>query len=361
MPAGAAPGLPGRRQARADAAKRRTSARRLLVVVAATLVVLLGVVGFSYYQTSIQPGREWTAKIDGEVIMTMDDVVKTARASRLQSGAVGDAASFAASAYQVLETAIRNALVRDAAPRFGVLVSQEDVDEVLRDRFFFEPALGTDVEPDQLDREFAERYRKFLTDADISDREYRDGIEGLLYIRQMRDVLGAQLVADSPQRETLWIRLPSNYQNLEEVVDSLRAGADMGQMAIQVSQEPYPSGQTNRPAYAGSVPFGAVTNIDGVLFGARDRVDAERALAVGEVSDPIVTPTGTYIVMPISPIETGSVTSADMETRLKQSALARWVEQERELRHVELRMDSERYAWVTERVRATLPATGAAR
>ena len=361
MPAGATPGLPGRRQARADEAKHQASGPRLLAAVAVTVLVLVGVVGFSYYRTSIQPGREWTAKIDGEVIMTMNDVVQAVKAARLQSGEVGDAASLAASPYQVLETAIRNTLVHDAAPGFDVTVSREDVDKVLRDRFFPTTAPGVSVEHDQLEREYAERYRKFLTDADIGDDEYREGIAGLLYTRLMRDVLGEQLASESPQRETLWIRLPSNYQNVEEIVGSLRAGADMGQMAIQVSQDPYPAGQNNRPAYAGSVPFGAVPDIDGILFGARDRVDAAGALAVGEVSDSVVTPTGTYIVMPISPIEVGPVTSADMEARLKQSALARWVEREREQRRVELRMDSERYAWVTERVRATLPATGAAR
>ena len=347
-------------RARTPDAEERRKQRWVLVVGLAVLLLVVAFPIYGFYRTYVQPPRVWAAQLDGEVVFTMGDLVKMMRVLQSASIAVGQQMDLSTAPFEVLFTMVQNELIRQAAPQYGIRVTQGDIEEGLRERFYPKPREGEDPPKEQLEREYQESYRRFLNQARLTDREYRQVVLLQLYRDRMREELGKRVPSAADQVEVMWIRLPSDFANAQAVVQRLRDGEDFAKVAREVGGYDYYADR-DRPGYVGWVPRGAFPSLDPYLFGPDESAQASqrqaRQLQPGEISDPISTQEGTYIVRVLQGPEFREIASERMRERLKDVALSQWLDEEWKRRQVQVNFNSEWYAWVADQVRRSVPPT----
>ena len=129
----------------------------------ALLVATVAAPAYGYYRVYVQPGNEWAARIGGEAVLTRGDVAERMQTVARLNQTSGDANSLGGNPYEVLRSMVEDELIRRAAARAGVPVTESDVDMALRDRFLPAGSGEAGATPEQLESEFREAYGRFLT------------------------------------------------------------------------------------------------------------------------------------------------------------------------------------------------------
>ena len=236
---------------------------------------------------------------------------------------------------------------------------------------------GEDPDPAGLDREYENNLSTFLTSTRLSGDEYRRLVEEELLRSQLAVVIDANIPSALEQVEVAWIRMEQDGPADPQQVRERLIREDFGLVAAEVNIS---DGFTNRQGYVGWVPQDTFPELDDILFGNPDR-DRE-PLPAGEISDPIFTQEGVYIVhkiagpeerplrgfpdlleMDVENLPPEERDSLRLELRIRgqlaQNEVDQWFEDQisrgSDEGWLKIRFDSELYAWVADQVQLSAP------
>ena len=337
---------------------RRPHSKLRWAIGIALLLAIVGIGAYGFYEKFIAPTQVLAARV-GDTTYTQGDLVKRMRLLQASATALEQRFDIGTVPFEVLSSMAEAELIRRAAPRFNVAVSEDDVEAALRQRFYPQIPEGQDVRPGQAERQYKEEYQRFVNRSHLSDKDYRQIVEESIYRARMREKLGEKVPNIGEQVEVHWIRLPSIFGapggappriSPEQVLERLQE-EDFEAVAREVG---VPSRYADRKGYVGWVPKGAFPSLDTVLFGSEKR----GPIAYGELSEPIATPDETYIVKLTAGPQQREISEV-MRERLKDRVLGDWLLAEQAVGTkegwFEVKFDSEIYRWVIEQVKQTAP------
>ncbi|MCY4416603.1 MAG: SurA N-terminal domain-containing protein [Chloroflexi bacterium] len=342
------------------AARIRRSAERkrqriALILGAVLILVIVGVVMAGVYQAFIHPPRVMAGEVRG-VRFSMGDLVERIRVlqgiDRYQGGQV----DLSTIPFQLLTDLLHAEILRQAAPGLGINLTDEQIEEAIRNRFRPEPQPGQEVDDAQLDAEYQNTYTGFLTQVNLTDDAYRRIVEEQLQQRELFTRMLASIPEQAPQVELQIIGLSINSDAAPEAV---KERIELGEDFATVSRE-----LTGNDGYLGWVPQGAFPEFDRYLFGeavvdeSGATVEKPPLLEAGEVSGPIFEDQTIFLIQAIGDVETREIEPA-MQFQMAGARVDEW--KDNQLTQgttdgwVKINFDSNRYAWVTEQVRLTRP------
>ncbi len=355
----------GRQAARRAEERRR---QRLAITIGALLILaIVAIVAVGYYREFYQPPRVLAGQVR-DVKFTMGDLVDRIRVLQGVNRYQGGRVDLSTVPFEYLQDMIHAEILRQASPGLGFSVTGADIDEELRRRFRPTPREGVEVDPGQLDQEYENALTNFQTATRLSAGEYRVLVEEDLLRRQLFLVISSSLPEPVEQVEAAWIRLELDGPvEPQEVRDRLER-EDFAVVAAEVHRS---AGFTNQQGYAGWVPREAFSDLDDELFGNPEREERSRPegegsdspprwqpLAVGEISEPIFTQDGTYILHKISGPEERELSDV-MAFRLTQERVDQWFDDQLSRGSddgwLKINFDSDRYAWVADQVHLSAP------
>ena len=342
------------------AARIRRSAERkrqriALILGAVLILVIVGVVMAGVYQAFIHPPRVMAGEVRG-VRFSMGDLVERIRVlqgiDRYQGGQV----DLSTIPFQLLTDLLHAEILRQAAPGLGINLTDDQIEEAIRNRFRPEPQPGQEVDDAQLDAEYQNTYTGFLTQVNLTDDAYRRIVEEQLQQRELFTRMLASIPEQAPQVELQIIGLSINSDAAPEAV---KERIELGEDFATVSRE-----LTGNDGYLGWVPQGAFPEFDRHLFGetvvdeSGATVEKPPLLEAGEVSGPIFEDQTIFLIQAIGDVETREIEPA-MQFQMAGARVDEW--KDNQLTQgttdgwVKINFDSNRYAWVTEQVRLTRP------
>ena len=318
------------------------------------LVLVIGIVVFGFYQEFYRPPRVWAGSVRDQEFK-MGDLVERIRVLQGLSGQV----DLSTVPFEYLRDLLNAEVLRQAAPNLGFRLTDEDIDGVIKSQFYPSVPEGQESDPGQLDQEFQNNYQIFLARTGLADADFRVIVQEQIALQQLGLMLGRTIPETTEQVEVEWIRT-----EIEGRIDvgavRARLGTEKtggGEDFIKVAGEVgVPAGFADRTGYVGWVPKGAFPELDGALFGDEERDIPP--LEVGEISGPIFTQNGIYIVRLLTG-PTDRDFSNQMRNKLNVELVTKWQtdEQIRGANAGWLRMNfnSKWYAWVADQVRLSAP------
>ena len=318
------------------------------------LVLVIGIVVFGFYQEFYRPPRVWAGSVRDQEFK-MGDLVERIRVLQGLSGQV----DLSTVPFEYLRDLLNAEVLRQAAPDLGFRLTDEDIDGVIKSQFYPSVPERQESDPGQLDHEFQNNYQIFLARTGLADADFRVIVQEQIALQQLGLMLGRTIPETTEQVEVEWIRT-----EIEGRIDvgavRARLGTEKtggGEDFIKVAGEVgVPAGFADRTGYVGWVPKGAFPELDGALFGDEERDIPP--LEVGEISGPIFTQNGIYIVRLLTG-PTDRDFSNQMRNKLNVELVTKWQtdEQIRGANAGWLRMNfnSKWYAWVADQVRLSAP------
>jgi len=318
------------------------------------LVLVIGIVVFGFYQEFYRPPRVWAGSVRDQEFK-MGDLVERIRVLQGLSGKV----DLSTVPFEYLRDLLNAEVLRQAAPDLGFRLTDEDIDGVIKSQFYPSVPGGQESDPGQLDQEFQNNYQIFLARTGLVDADFRVIVQEQIALQQLGLMLSRTIPETTEQVEVEWIRT-----EIEGRIDvgavRARLGSEKtggGEDFVKVAGEVgVPAGFADRTGYVGWVPKGAFPELDGALFGDEERDIPP--LEVGEISGPIFTQNGIYIVRLLTG-PTDREFSNQMRNKLNVELVTKWQtdEQIRGANAGWLRMNfnSKWYAWVADQVRLSAP------
>ena len=321
---------------------------------AGLLVLVIGIVVFGFYQEFYRPPRVWAGSVRDQEFK-MGDLVERIRVLQGLSGQV----DLSTVPFEYLRDLLNAEVLRQAAPNLGFRMTDEDIDGVIKAQFYPPVPEGQDYDPGQLDQEFRNNYQIFLARTSLAAADFRVIVQEQLALQQFGLMLGHTIPETTEQVEVEWIR-----SEIEGRIDvgAIRArlgsektggGEEFSKVAREVG---VPGGFADQTGYVGWVPEGAFPELDAALFGDEER--DRPPLEVGEISGPLFTQDGIYIVHLLTG-PTDREFSNRMRNKLNIELVTKW-QTEQQIRGANegwLRMNfnSKWYAWVADQVRLSAP------
>ena len=358
-----------RRQARVEDARRQSvraqeerRRQRLAITVGAMLILaIVAIVVVGYYREFYQPPRVMAGEIRG-VRFTMGDLVERIRVLQGINRNHPQGAGFVDLSrvpFEYLQDMLFAEIVIQAAPGLGLSVTDEHIDEEIRRQFYPETTAGQETDPGQLDQEFQNAYTNFLTVVRLSDADYRDLVSEQLHQIQLRLLLGSDIPDQMEQVEVEWIRMEFGGTVLPEDVRTRLGVEDFDIVAMDVGANAQPQDGprfADQAGYVGWVPRGAFPALDDFIYGNEE--EGQEALAVDEISEPVQTQDGIFIIHKIAGPEERDL-SPLMRFKLNSELVDVWRNEQLTRGSNEgwlkVNFDSDRYAWVADQVRLTAP------
>ena len=325
--------------------RERRRQRLAIAIAAAVLLVIVGIPAYGYYDTFVAPARHVVANINGSK-HTLGDMVDLTRANIAFFQGSSDQPDLGSLPFQILDNIITNEIIHQVAPSLGITVTQEEIEERLRENFY--PSVPEDQEasPEQLDREFKEKYREYLNVTGQSEREYREVVRLSLLQAKARDLMKDRVPAVEEQVYVEWIVLDRNREAVQQDIETIQRrineeGEEFGTLARLFSID---KKNTDNDGLVGWVPRGAFPDLDETLF----------SLEHSTLSEPVFTQEGYYFIRVTDGPETRDV-SEEMQEQLKRSVYNQWLLDLRRANDIEVAFGSEEYAWLVRKVRESLP------
>ena len=344
-----------RDEARAEPSRlnRERRHQRIAVGVAgALMLIIFGIVAFGFYEEFYKPPRVWAGSV-GEVEFTMGDLVERIRVLQGLSGQV----DLSTIPFEYLRDMLNAQVLRRASPGLGINITDEDVEEGLKNQFYPSTPEGQTTDPGQLDEEYRNNYQIFLARTGLADEDFREIMEERLALAHLHALLGASIEDNQEHVEVQWVRMqPQDNVDSTAVRQRLDSEA-FAKVASEISAQS--AIYANPAGYVGWVPRGAFPELDEALFGNEE--EGKEALQEGEISDPLFTQSGIYIIEKLSGPEEQEISNR-MRSKLNNELVLKW-QNDQQIRGSEegwLRMNfnSKYYAWVADQVKLSAPRTG---
>jgi hypothetical protein len=350
--------------------------RRLVIGVGLfILLIIAGLIIGGWYKYYFSPPRETLAHVH-DVKFNQADVVQRAR--MIQAGQdFGGAHVGLMEIMRVLWNddvnvssgpftlgMVQMEMLKQAAPEFGVNVTEEEIDLFIESTFTPSVPEGQEVSEDQIERERKELYQVYLNRNRLTDKQFRTLMKERFYFFDMREALSAGLSKETEHVEIWWVRVPlvpgpnipdpDKFQNIPEIRERLEEEgfeAVAPNFAYDVTGKPlYEFADTT--GYVGWLPKGAFPSLDKYIFGTAEI----SPLPLDQISPPIDSSQYYYILKvsdgpEIRPIEDR------WQDRRKDVALQEWIKERFEIGTSEgwigVSYNSKLYAWAQKQINDT--------
>lgn len=335
------PRVSARRRQASRVQRERRRQRLLMAFVVVVILLIVAIPAYGYYNAFVEPPNRTVLTING-VKHTLGEVATVTRATVATMVSQGQTPEMSSLPFEVYINLVDEELIRQAAPRLDIFVTQDEVDARLREVHYPQSPAGEQTDPDALEREFEENYRRYLTLTGFTDQENRERLRTSILRQRVQDLLKEQVPFVVEQVYTHWFRL-RNDDLIEEVIQRTADGE-----AFDVLARTY--GAADRFAdddgVVGWVPRGAIPGLDEVLF----------SIERDTISEPTTTQRGVYVVKVTDGPEIREV-SEEMRTALQIEAMSLWLTQQRAENDISGSFPSADYQWVIDQVRELLPTT----
>ena len=321
--------------------RERRRQRLLMAFVVAVVLLIVAIPAYGYYDAFVEPPGRTVLTVNG-VEHTLGEVAKVTRATVATMVSQGQTPEMSSLPFEVYINMVDEELIRQAAPQLEILVTQDEVDARLREVYFPEPPVGEQTDPDALELEFQENYRRYLSATGFSDEDNRERLRTGILRQRIQDRLKEEVPFVGEQVYAHWFRLRNNDQ-IDEVIQSTAGGEAFDALArIFGAADRF----ADDDGVVGWVPRGANPGLDEILFSVEHDT----------ISDPVTTQRGIYVVMVTDGPEIMEI-SEEMRTALQVEAMSLWLTQQRSENDVTGSFPSSDYQWVVDQVRELLPAT----
>ncbi len=241
---------PGLKLVDRDQKGRRTG----FIIASVVIVLILVIIGVSYYPTYVAPYRRTIIKVD-DITIRMDYFLKRIRIEGSDPMAM-------------LGNLAKEQMMKLGAPRYGIEVSPEDINQELR-------RIAQGESETISESEFREWYRQILNETGLSDSEYKEIIGTSLLAARLHEYLAERMSTLAEQIHVHAIMVDTEKE-AEKVKARLDAGEDFAALAGEVSVDAK-SGENGGDL--GWVPRGIL----------EPQIDYEAwAMSSGNISEPIV-------------------------------------------------------------------------
>ena len=362
------PYKPTDRRIRLHQFEKENSRRRLILIFGATvLTIISGLIIFGWYVQYYSPPRVKAAVVN-DIRFSQGDLVKRVRMIQAAQDYRGESGTGFTDILRVLYNndidvslgpfnlgMVQMELLKQGAPDYGINVTEKDIDRAIKALFTPNIPEGQDVSEDQIEREYLENYHSYLNFNRLTEDDYRRLAEEQLYFYRMREALGAEVPESLEHMEVSWISLPTRpdpswgdqekFMNVDVVEQRLQT-EDFEDVALEFAVA-FKYADTN--GYVGWVPKGAFPGLDLMIFGGPD-VDP---IPHNETSPAIVN-SGVYYFVRVLDGPKDMENSPLWIERLKDVTLETWLNDRFDKGTaegwVEVKYDSEIYAWATEQL-----------
>ena len=285
------------------------------------MVVILAILSIPYYTYYIAPYNRTVIAVDNSEVSMRDFLERTRLAG--------------VDPMSMLQTLTEEQLVKLMAPRYGLQVTDADVDNMLMNL-----ASGGTGEVSEV--EFEEWYRQRLNDSGLSDSQYREIVHARLLISRLKVYLAERVPTAAEQVHLHAIAVPT-YDEALEVAARLEAGEDFAGVARELSID---TGSRENGGDMGWLPAAASVFEEQLA-----------ALAVDQVSPPLpyypqtgapasnAMPEAYYILRVSEKDGARQLEEAHREV-LQLRAFERWFLEESRNHTITYDFDSETYAWM---------------
>ncbi len=314
--------------------KPERSLRGTIILGLVVLAPVLAIPAYGYYDAYVAPMQIPMVKVN-DTLFRMGDYVERMRFLEVESQAAGRRVDFGSDPFRMLDEMRDDELIRQGSPRMGVTASADEITSGIKDRLAALPRAGEQTTADELERNFQELYRQHLLQVNLSDEKYRRLMQANVLRRKLRESLSDRVPSVAEHAHVMGIKV-DEIQQTEEVKKRLGT-EDFGAVARQLSSD-FDS-RENR-GDLGWMPRRALDR-------ALDQAAFE--IPLNETSEPIFVDRGFWIIRVLGR-EVRTVEGKAKE-KLKDRALLDWLEEERKQNTVEVYFDSDRYAYVIDKVR----------
>ncbi len=332
--------------------KRR---RVAMAVVGFFLLVIVGVALALYAKSFVFPSKELVVRVD-DVEYTRGDMVTLMRSQQAQAEMLGFPYRVGEEVFRALQGMVESEVLVQAAPRLGITVSEEEVDNVIRG--LFSARLTSDEEDEgQLEREFQERYKQYLNEVQLSKSEDRTLVRRSLLREKVKQHIGDSVptVVEQVHLYRLVVAPTDEIDIIQgkyvDAADISKDPEDLAQAFKEIVREfSRDDPETVRKGGdLGWVPEGIFHEYDFAFFD----------LEPGELSKPTpnINDTDVLFFFMVSEIDEAREVEPRNLDALKSRALQEWLNEERNSHDIFAEFNSDIYAWVIEQMRLTIKVT----
>ena len=311
--------------------REKTISRLVWVIVSLIIVLIAGLVGYWGYDSYVAVWRQPVVKVN-EVTLDMNYFVKILRFYSSYSSETIDTTTFP---YQVLQVIEDNELIRQGAPNLNIQVTYDEVTDAIKE--FLMPSPEDEGNATQPEVDFDELYNEWLDIIRLSNEEYRQLVETDLLEERITEYLRENEVPTEAQQVHLNIIPLEDEATASQVSDMLKAGGNFTELAASYS---IVEGLRESGGDAGWLPRGIYTEFDDVMF----------ALEVGNITEPISTGSGYYIIRVSEKAESMTIPE-EYRDILTDSAFDKWLQEQRDDSIIEEFLDEDKINWAIDRIR----------
>ena len=331
------------------AAQRRQSyrSRPFIIIGVLLLVAILAIPTVAFVNRFVLPPRQLAVRVEDKVF-TRGDVVNFIRFYQRLSEEAGVQYQIGTSLFEVEQIMWQNEVAFQSAPKLGVSVTAEDIDEEIRGLLGYPNLSPEELQDPETRANIDEANRQFLNNVGLSAEVYRDMVRKELFRRNVRERLALDVPRIQPQVHVYEILLQRVDQTvIQQMKRRVAKGDSIQNIAVDVSIDP---NVQRTGGEIGWLPRNAVPELDRLLFGVD--ADGNRLLPVGTLSDPVSDrETGLFNIYFVSEyVEAREIDAGPFE-KLKDKALEDFLNGEFRSLDVHLVLDDKIYAWVNAKVK----------
>ena len=338
--------------------KQRRRQRLAIGIIGTLLLVVVGIVVAGYAIIFVLPPRVQVVRVD-DVSYTRGDMVKLLRVRQAIVRAKGGQFDSSEDVFMALQIVVENEIVAQVAPRFGISVTRQELDDAIRSIMAPKSFDSQGKDDDQVEREFREQYGSYLNSIQASESEHRDLVRNSILRDRVRQLVGDQVpmvaeqvrvhrIAMSPKEDEVDIMQTKLEDAIGEDKSPENLRAAFKAITLEFSRDPQ---SAQNKGDLGWVPLGIHDDYDYRFFD----------LEVGELSTAVPNrddPSQIYFFMVSERSVTRALDAANVDI-LKTRALQDWLNEERANHDIFAAIDSSIYAWMTEQLRISSPVTPA--
>jgi hypothetical protein len=270
-----------RRQMVNEKSVQQAKTRPYILIALVALIGLLAIPVYAYFQIYVFPPRELALRV-ADTEYSRGDVVNFIRFNQRMSEDLGVPFEIGSSLFDALQTLQENELSFQLAPRYGITVSAEEVDERLSSILGFVAITIAERESSEYADNVEEAKRQFIHQIGMDESVFRDFIRKSMFKERLRAVVADTIPRVQAQVHLYEIvRYDRDSEDLRAILRDLQSGAPIESVVFEHSEDP-----NVRRDYGdrGWLPFGVSPEIDPMLFGLD--ADGNRLLGLRVPSEP---------------------------------------------------------------------------
>ncbi len=300
-----------------------------VIIASAVIAIILIIVGVGWYQTYGAPFGRTVITVD-DISLRMDYFLKRCEVSGIDP-------------MYMLTNLTKEEIVKLEAPNYGIRVTEEDIDQYLRE-------IAGGQSGNITDSEFKEWYRQQLNETGLSNSEYKEITATSIMASRLFEYVAARMstIIEQVHLNVIWL---DTIEDAQKVRTRWQAGEDFADLAREVSMD---ANSRDKGGDLGWVPPGVAYNgiYDDVIFSlATDNVSEPLAYYDTSLSDYTSPAYETYFLFMVSEKADARQVDEKYLSTLANNAFDAWISEAMKQHKINYHginngFDSETYAWI---------------